>query len=110
SIVTALNRLGAVAVLLSPDLPRVGLERALEAGEVTQLVADPENAARAREAFAGPVLALGGPYGDARAIPPGVRDMEEIRPERVRLPSWYEENPGLAADEAMILFPAGRAE
>ena len=69
SIVTALNRMGAVAVLLSPDTKRVRLERALELGEVRHLVADPANAARAREAFAGPVLVLGGPYGEGRVIP-----------------------------------------
>ena len=110
SIVTALNRLGAVSVLLSPDMKRIGLERALEVGEVTHLVADPANAERAREAFDGAVLALGGPYGDARSLPEGVRDMEAIDPARVPIPAWYDANPGRAADEAMILFTAGRAE
>lgn len=110
SIVTALNRLGAVSVLLSPDMKRDGLERALAAGEVEHLVADPANVERAHGAFDGPVLALGGPYGDERSLPEGVRDMEEIDPARVRLPAWYEANPGRAADEAIILFTAGRAE
>ncbi len=110
SIVTALNRLGAVAVLLSPDMPRLGIERALVVGEVEHLVADPDNAVRAREAFDGPVLALGGPYGKGRTIPEGVRDMEAIDVARVQLPAWYQPNPGRAADESMILFTAGRAE
>ncbi|HJL14195.1 MAG TPA: alpha/beta fold hydrolase [Sandaracinaceae bacterium LLY-WYZ-13_1] len=110
SIVTALNRLGATAVLLSPDMKRIGLERALRAGEVKHLICDPANAARGREAFDGPVLALGGPYGEDRAVPDGVVDMEAIDPAKVRLPTWYEPNPGRAADEAMVLFTAGRAE
>ncbi|MCA9608533.1 MAG: alpha/beta fold hydrolase, partial [Myxococcales bacterium] len=110
SIVTALNRLGAVSVLIGPDMKRVGIQRALEAAEVDHVVADPAHAARAREVFGGPVLALGGPYGKDRVIPEGVRDMEAIDPARVVLPKWYEPNPGRAADEAMILFTAGRAE
>lgn len=110
SIVTAINRLGAVSVLLSPDMKRIGLERALATGEVAHLVADPANAAAAREAFDGPVLALGGPYGEGRTIPDGVRDMEAIDVQKTRLPASFAPNPGLASDEAMILFTAGRAE
>ncbi|MFK7985837.1 MAG: AMP-binding protein [Sandaracinaceae bacterium] len=110
SIVTALNRLGAVGVLLSPDMKRLGLERALSAGRVKSLVADPDNAQRARDAFEGPVFALGGPYGEERRIPEGVLDMERIDPREVPLPAWYEPNPGRASDEALILFTAGRAE
>lgn len=110
SIVTALNRMGAVAVLLSPDTRRVGLERALELGEVRHLVADPSNAGRARQAFGGPVLVLGGPYGEGRAIPDGAIDMEAIDPREVRLPADYEPNAGRAGDLAMILFTAGREE
>jgi putative long chain acyl-CoA synthase len=111
SVVTALSRLGAVAVLLSPDMKRVGLERAMVLGEVKHVVADPQNAARAREAFpSGPVLALGGPYGAERALPEGVRDMEAIDPESVVLPVSYEPNPGRASDLSMVLFTAGREE
>lgn len=110
SIVTALNRMGAVAVLLSPDAKRIGLERALDAGEVKHLVADPANAARAKEAFDGPVLVLGGPYGDARTIPEGAIDMEAIDPSNVRIPAGFEPNAGRASDLAMILFTAGREE
>jgi putative long chain acyl-CoA synthase len=110
SIVTALNRLGATAVLLSPDMKRIVLPRALEVGQVEHLVCDPANAARGREAFDGPVHALGGPYGEAREVPEGVIDMEAIDPDAVELPAWYEPNPGRAADEAMVLFTAGRAD
>ncbi len=110
SIVTALNRMGAVSVLLSPDMKRVGLERAVVLGEVKHLVADPANAARAQEAFEGPVLVLGGPYGDARQVPEGATDMEAIDPTAVRLPPGFEPNAGRASDLAMVLFTAGREE
>ena len=110
SIVTALNRMGAVAVLLSPDMKRVGFQRALELGEVSHLVADPSNAARAREAFAGSVLVLGGPYGEGRVIPEGAVDMEAIDPSEVRVPASYEPNAARASELAMVLFTAGREE
>lgn len=110
TLVTAVNRLGAVSVLLSPEMKRISLGRALEVAEVEHLVADPENATSAREAYDGPVLALGGPYGDAREIPDGVVDMEAIDPSRVTLPEGFVPNPGRAADEALVLFTAGRAE
>lgn len=110
SIVTALNRMGAVAVLLSPDMKRIGLSRALEVGEVKHLVADPANAQRAIDAFAGRVLVLGGPYGEARALPEGAIDMEAIDPSAVRLPPGYAPNAGRASDLAMVLFTAGREE
>lgn len=110
SIVTALNRIGAVAVLLSPESRRVGLRRAIELGEVRHLVADPSNASLAKEAFSGPVLVLGGPYGADRTIPDGAIDLEAIDPNEVELPANYEPNPGRAADLAMILFTAGREE
>lgn len=110
TIVAALNRLGAVAVLFSPESTRVRLDRALALGEVEVLVTDPANAALGREAFAGQVLVLGGPYGAGRELPDGVTDMEAIDPATVELPSWYVPNPGLARDLAMILFTAGRGE
>ncbi|MEC7523635.1 MAG: AMP-binding protein [Myxococcota bacterium] len=110
SIVAALNRMRATAVLLSPEMKRLSLGRALEIGGVSMLIADPENAPAAREAYEGPVFALGGPYGPARQVPEGVVDMEAIDPERVRLPADYTPNAGRASDEAMVLFTAGRAE
>lgn len=110
SIVAALNRLGATAVLLSPEMKRIVLPRALEVAGVRHLVCDPANAARGREAFGGPVYALGGPYGDGRTLPDGVLDMEAIDPDTVTVPEGYEPNPGRASDEAMVLFTAGHAD
>ena len=58
SVVAALNRLGAVAVLMRPDGP---VAREAELGQVTRIVADPELAGRARaRPAASEVLVLGG--------------------------------------------------
>lgn len=110
SIVAAINRLGAIAVLLGPDSTRVALERAITLGGVEVLVTDQESAPSAKKAFDGPVLVLGGPFGDERRLPKGVIDMEAIDPETVELPDWYEANPGVAKDLALVLFTAGRGE
>lgn len=109
SIYTALSRLGAVAVLLSPDERRVALGKALLLGEVEVLITDPENAAKGRDAFDGPVLTLGGGAGP-RTLPEGVRDMERIDPDKVEVPEDFTPNPGRAADLAMVIFTAGGDE
>jgi putative long chain acyl-CoA synthase len=109
SVVGALSRLGAVAVLLGPKTTRVTITRALELGEVEFLVTDPANAAVARDVYRGPVLALGGPYTE-RSLPDGVVDLEAIDVDGVSLPAWYVPNPGTAKDLAYVLFTAGRGE
>jgi putative long chain acyl-CoA synthase len=100
SVVAALNRLGAVAVLMRPDGPVAG---EAELGQMSRIVADPELAARARTAGAGDVLVLGG-GGAERDLGPGVIDMERIDPDRVEVPAWYRPNQGRASDLAFILF------
>ena len=100
SVVAALNRLGAVAVLMRPDGP---VAHEAELGQVTRIVADPELAERASEAVGGEVLVLGG-GGAERDLGGGVIDMERIDPDEVELPAWYEPNPGRAADLAFVLF------
>jgi putative long chain acyl-CoA synthase len=116
SMVTALSRLGAVAVLLSPDTPDAALPRALDVGEVELLVTDPEAAARARASFGGKLCVLGGvgepavAPGGVRALPPGVIDMEAIDPANVPLPPWYRPDPGRARDLAMVFVTSGKAE
>ena len=109
SLVAAISRLGAVAVLISPEGERVSLPEALTLGEVQVLICEPEHAAQGRAEFAGRVLVIGG-GGAARTLGPGVIDMERIDPEDVDLPDWYEPNPGRAADLALILFTAGKDE
>ncbi|MFN0246998.1 MAG: alpha/beta fold hydrolase [Kofleriaceae bacterium] len=116
SVVCALNRLGAVAVLLSPDTPDAVLPRALELGEAEMLICDPAGAVRARPAFAGKLLVLGGvgevPWqpGEKRTLPAGVIDMESIDPETVTIPVWFKPDPGRARDLAMVFVSSGRFE
>lgn len=113
SIVCALNRMGAVAVLLSPDSTRLTLEEAHRLAPMDFLVTDPGHAAYARSAYAGPVFVLGGGApgaNDARAsLPGGVLDLESIDPDTIVLPSWYEPNAGRASELACIIFTAGRS-
>jgi putative long chain acyl-CoA synthase len=100
SVVAALNRLGAVAVLMRPD---GSVEREAELGAVTRIVADPELAHRAGAAGAAEVLVLGG-GGEERDLGPEVIDMERIDPDEVSVPAWYQPNPGRASELAFILF------
>ncbi|MGB3706806.1 AMP-binding protein [Gordonia sp. (in: high G+C Gram-positive bacteria)] len=102
--VAALSRLGAVAVLLPSwdELPEL-----LALAETKVIVTDPVHLDRAATAC-DRVLVLGGGSSDARAIERAdgerIVDMEKIDPERVRMPSWYRPDPGLAGDLAFILF------
>ncbi len=100
SVVAALNRLGAVAVLMRPDGP---VAREAELGRVMRIVADPELAGRALDAGVEEVLVLGG-GGEERDLGDEVIDMERIDPDQVQLPAWYRANPGRASDLAFILF------
>jgi putative long chain acyl-CoA synthase len=118
SVVAACSRLGAVAVLLSPDTSDEVLPRALDLGEAEVLIVDPETAVRARAATSVKVMVLGGvgEQGDLppgmvrtpRVIPPGVLDMETIDPAAVTLPAWYKPDPGRARDLAMIFVSSGK--
>ncbi len=120
SAVAAINRLGAVAVLISPNTRTELLPRVLALAEAEAIIADPESAARVRAHFSGGVLVLGGAGesaassssagAGARALPDGVRDMEQIDPEAVPLPGWYRPNPGRARDLAMVFVTSGRDE
>ncbi len=117
SVVAALNRLGAVAVLFKPhgtgqdDPHRLEtLAAALAGAELIALIADPQNAADAVAAWTNtgtdePVLVLGGgPQREpSRPLPAGVFDMETIDPAAVALPDWYVPNPGRARDVAMVI-------
>jgi putative long chain acyl-CoA synthase len=105
AVVAALNRLGAVAVLLRPD---GDLAREAELGQVTRIVADPERAEAAKELGEVHTFVLGG-GAEERDLGPGVTDMERIDPDTVELPAWYRPNPGRASDVAFILF-AGEGE
>jgi putative long chain acyl-CoA synthase len=105
SMVTACSRLGAVSVLMSPRLDDADLRRALALAPPRFLASDPDHAARARAAFPGHVLVLGG--GRGRALDVDAVDMEAIDPRSVSVPSWYGPNPGRASDLAMVLVTKG---
>ena len=96
----ALSRLGAVAVLLRPDL---SLHDQLEVAQIDHLLCDPESGEAARAEFGRDVLVLGG-GGSARQLAPGLVDMEAIDPDAVELPDWYAPNPGLAGELALVLI------
>ena len=116
SVVAALNRIGAVAVLLSPATPHEILPRALALGEAEILIVDPDSAASARAAITGKILVLGGagevPWqpGERRVLPAGVVDLEAIDPEAVTVPAWYRPDPGRARELAMVFVSSGRYE
>jgi putative long chain acyl-CoA synthase len=100
--IAALSRLGAVAVLLKPD---VDLAAAVRLGGVTEIITDPTNLETAGQ-LPGQILVLGG--GESRDLhlpdDAGVIDMEQIDPDAVELPAWYRADPGYARDLAFIAF------
>lgn len=108
SVTAALSRLGAVPILLSPTRPTSMLDDAVKNFAPRFIVAEPESADLAKQ-LGGEVLVLGGAR-QARTIPSGAVDMEQIDPDRVALPAWYEPNPGCARDLAMIMLTAGRGK
>jgi putative long chain acyl-CoA synthase len=97
----AINRLGAVSVLLRPD-GDVAREAAL--GQVQRIVADPERAPLAAGLRDVHTFVLGGGGGPRDLGIPLTTDMEQIDPASVALPKWYRPNPGRARDVAFILF------
>lgn len=96
----ALSRLGAVTVLLRPDLP---LTAQLEIARIEHLLCDPEHADAARAEYGREVLVLGG-GGDPRSLGPGLVDMEAIDPAAVEMPDWFTSDPGRAGEVALILI------
>jgi putative long chain acyl-CoA synthase len=104
SLVTALNRLGAVAVLLDPALSDDALRSAFEQEPLRALGCDPSHAGRCRDVFDGDVLVLGS--GRDRKLAADVTDMEAIDPHSVDLPGWYKADRGRARDLAMVLVRA----
>ncbi|MDH6195268.1 putative long chain acyl-CoA synthase [Mycobacterium frederiksbergense] len=111
--IAALSRLGAVAVLMPPD---VDLAEAARLGAVTEIIADPSHLDAARK-LGMRVLVLGGggppnvEGGESRELDldqdddvSSIIDMEQIDPDVVELPGWYRPNPGLARDLAFVAF------
>src|SRR3954470_2077153 len=98
ALVAALNRLGAVAVLLRPggDVPRQ-----LRLGQATRVICDAENAAAVRRVSGMPGYLFGG--GGRLRDTGGMIDLEQVDVSRVRLPRWYEPNMGRGGDLAFVL-------
>ncbi len=100
SVVTALNRMGAVAVVAPPEVSADVIARALEG--IVHIVADPDVAERF-SSLGRDILVLGG-GGSARTLPKGLIDLEAIDPATIVLPDGFVENPGRARDLSMILL------
>lgn len=103
SMVTALSRVGAVAVIAPPDASASAISAAFGRAEVKHVVSDPQYAAKAQGAVQRDVLVLGG-GGGARTLGEGLVDMEAIDPGSVELPVGFAPNGGRAEDLAMILL------
>jgi putative long chain acyl-CoA synthase len=103
TVVSALSRLGATAVLLRPD---GDFARETALSRVTWIISDPEHAAEAEKVDGVTWAVLGGGAPDAprRDVDPDVIDMEQIDPGNVELPAWYRANPHRAGDIAFVLF------
>ncbi len=103
AVIAALNRLGAVAVML-----RLGSDVALEIelGEVTRVIADPEHAASAGDELPVHAFLLAGVDDEARGE--DLTELEVEDPDVVAVPEWYRPNPGRARDLAFIFFAGDR--
>jgi putative long chain acyl-CoA synthase len=100
TVVAALSRLGATAVLLRPDGE---LKREANLAEITWVISDPEHVGGV-EQLDGVTWAVLGGGSEWRELHPGVIDMERIDPDTVELPAWYQPNPHRSGDVAFVLF------
>jgi putative long chain acyl-CoA synthase len=100
ALVVAINRLGAVSVLLRPGGDAA---REAELGAVTRIIADPERAEVATGVERVHAFVLGGAGARDVGVPLST-DLERIDPAGVQLPRWYEPNPGRASDLAFVVF------
>jgi putative long chain acyl-CoA synthase len=98
TVVAALSRLAATAVLLRPDGE---LKREARLGRVTWVISDPEHVAGELDGVTWCVLGGG---AKSRKLRAGVVDMERIDPAGVELPIWYRANPHRAGEVAFVLF------
>ncbi len=108
SMISALVRMGAVAVVVPIEAPDAAIIAALADQGVTAITCDPEHAARAQRlapSTSKKVLVLGG-GGETRTLAPGVIDMEAIDPTKVQLPPGHVPDAGLARDLAIVFLLA----
>jgi putative long chain acyl-CoA synthase len=93
----ALSRLGAIVVLLRPDIP---IDAQIAIAPIDHLLTDPEHARAAHVAFDRDVLVLGG-GADPRDLGDGIIDMESVDPDAVELPEWFRADSGTAGEVAL---------
>ena len=105
SAVAAVNRIGAVSVMLRPGFE---VEREASLGATKLVICDPE---RVHEALSTgrPVYVLGGGNATRPTLPAGVMDLERLDVETTRVPSWFEENPGRSPELAFVMFTGEKA-
>ncbi|WP_375487253.1 AMP-binding protein [uncultured Jatrophihabitans sp.] len=100
TLITALSRLGATAVLLRPDGDSA---REIALGRVERVISDPEHLTAIEDHPDVDWAVLGG-GGEWRDLHPRAVDMERIDPDDVPLPAWFTPNPHRATDLAFVLF------
>ncbi len=106
TVVAALSRVGATAVLLRPDGDPA---REARLGRVDRVISDPEHVDCLKAVDPLPWCVLGG-GADWRELRPDAIDMERIDPDEVELPAWYRPNPHRAGDIAFVLFTGEGAQ
>lgn len=97
ALIVALNRIGAVAVLLRPDSDTVQEARL---GGVSRVITDPANAAAVPPGVPSTVFILRGGSESAE----GINELEVKAADMPTMPAWYTRNPGRADDLAFVLF------
>lgn len=105
SLVAAISRIGAVAVLFNPEAVGAQLEQAITASGAKFIVADPDHIPRVASAFDGPKWALGG--GTNRHVPGADVDMEALDVSDYTFPPGVTLDGGLGGDLAMLTFTSG---
>ena len=100
TVVAALSRLGATAVLLRPD---GDIRREADLGRISWVISDPEHIDEESMIDGVTWCVLGGGAAE-RELHPRVIDMERIDPDQVVLPAWYRPNPHRASDVAFVIF------
>lgn len=101
TVIAALSRIGATAVLLRPDGDLVA-ETTLAAP--TWVVSDPEHADGAQKLPGMRWAVLGNSGSDRSGVVARVVDLELVDAEAVELPAWYRPNPQRASDTAFVVF------
>ncbi len=102
TMATALNRMGAVSVVVPTSADPEAARRTLADLDVKFVATDPDHLDLART-FGHKVLVLGG-GGAARSLGADVVDMEAIDPTAVQLPAGFSPDVGRARDLALVIL------